>query len=200
MHRVRRIALTGGIATGKSHVLATLAAAGIPTIDTDTLAREAVAPGTPGLAAVLARFGSALADPSGALNRKALGAIVFADPAARRELEGIIHPRVREATERWFNDLDPSAHPFAVVAIPLLYEASRERDFDAVIATLCEPDAQLQRLMARDGLPEDDARARMAAQLPAAEKAARADYVIRTDGSAAETDEQVWALAGRLRE
>jgi dephospho-CoA kinase len=200
MQRVRRIALTGGIATGKSHVLATLAAAGIPTIDADTLAREAVAPGSPALAAVVARFGAGLVDATGALDRKALAAIVFADPMARRDLEAIIHPPVREATERWFTGLDPSQHPLAVVAIPLLYEAHRERDFDAVIATLCAPETQLQRLMMRDGLSDAESRARLAAQLPAAEKAARADYVIRTDGTAAETDEQVRALVARFRE
>jgi dephospho-CoA kinase len=199
MSRVRRIALTGGIATGKSHVLATMAAAGVPTIDADALAREAVAAGSPGLAAVFARFGPSVADPQGALDRKRLADIVFADPAARRDLEAIIHPRVREATEHWLDRLEPAAHPFAVVAIPLLYEAGREHDFDAVIATVCTPEAQLQRLMSRDGLSEDDARARIATQLPAAEKAARADYVIRTDGSAAETDAQVLSLARTLR-
>jgi dephospho-CoA kinase len=180
-------------------VLATLAAAGIPTIDADTLAREAVAPGSPGLAAVLSRFGSTLADATGALDRKALAAIVFADPTARRDLEAIIHPQVRAATEQWFARMDPSQHPLAVVAIPLLYEAGREGSFDAVIATLCSPEAQLQRLMMRDGLTDSDARARLAAQLPAAEKAARADYVIRTDGTAGETDEQVRALVVSLQ-
>src|SRR5436190_17695755 len=111
--RVRRIALTGGIATGKSYVRERLEARGIPTIDADTLARDAVAPGSRGLEDVIRRFGAEMRDANGALDRKKLGAVVFSDPAARRDLEGIIHPFVREATDRWFASLDPD-HPFGV--------------------------------------------------------------------------------------
>ena len=188
---VRRIALTGGIATGKSHVRARFEALGVATIDSDVLARAAVAPGTPGLAAVVHRFGRDVLDAGGALDRQTLGAIVFADPDARKALEAIVHPYVRSATDRWFASLDPARHAFAIADIPLLYEVGRERDFDVVIVVACTPETQLRRVMHRDGLPEDEARRRIAAQLPIEMKVRRADYVIHTDGPYAETDGQV---------
>lgn len=197
--RVRRVALTGGIATGKSYVLARMAAAGVPTIDTDVLARDAVAPGSEGLAAVVRRFGPSILDADGALDRAALAAIVFSDAAARRDLEAIVHPRVRQAADDWFRTLSPSRHPFAVVAVPLLFETGREGEFDTVVATTCRPATQLQRLMSRDRLSEADARRRLAAQLPAADKAARAHHAIATDGTFADTDTQVDALLAALR-
>lgn len=198
MGKLRRIALTGGIATGKSHVLATCAAAGIPTIDSDTLSREVVATGTPGLAAVVARFGSAVLDSRGALNRRALADIVFADADARRDLEAIVHPEVRRAIEAWFTAIDPARHRFGVVAIPLLFEAGRERDFDTVVVTTCRPETQLRRLMNRDSLTEDEARRRIDAQLPLDEKVRRADYVVDTEGPPSETEARVRALLVKL--
>ena len=197
--RVRRVALTGGIATGKSHVRARFESLGIPTIDADTLARDAVAPGSAGLAAVVRRFGAEVCDTDGTLNRKKLGGVVFHDPQARRDLEHIVHPYVREMTERWFASLDPERVPFAVADIPLLFEGHREDDFDAVIVTACEPGAQLNRLMARDGLGEAEARQRIAAQWPLQEKIAKADYVIRTDGSFDDTNRQVDEVISRVR-
>ena len=196
--RVRRVALTGGIATGKSHVRARFEALGVPTVDSDVLAREAVAPGTPGLAAVIARFGPDVLDPAGALDRHRLGKVVFADPEARRALEAIVHPEVRRATEAWYASLDPVRHPYAIADIPLLYEVGRDRDFDLVIVVAAEPVAQMRRVMERDNLPEHEARQRIAAQLPIDEKVRRADYVIRTDGTVAETDRQVREVFDRL--
>lgn len=196
--RVRRIALTGGIATGKSYVRARLEELGVPTIDSDVLAREAVAPGTPAREAVVTRFGVQILDERGALDRQKLGAVVFADPAARKALEAIVHPEVRRATERWFASVDPARHPFAIADIPLLYEVGRDRDFDAVIVVACAPETQLRRVMERDGLAEAGARQRMAAQLPIEEKVRRADYVIRTDGTFADTDRQVDELVRLL--
>lgn len=190
-HRVQRVALTGGIATGKTHVRSRFEALGVPTIDADTLAREAVAPGTPGLSEVVRRFGPDICDAAGALDRKKLGAIVFSDAHARQALEGIIHPFVREMTDKWFASLDPSRYPFAIADIPLLFEGRREHDFDKVIVVACDPATQLRRLMARDGISQDDARLRIAAQLPIDEKIAKADYVIRTDGTFDETDRQI---------
>jgi dephospho-CoA kinase len=189
----RRIALTGGIASGKSHVRARFAELGVPTIDSDTLARQVVEPGSPQLAAVVARFGPTILDASGALDRRALGAIVFADPAARHDLEAILHPAIREATEQWFRSL-PADQPFAIADVPLLYEVERHRDFDAVIVAAVDPDQQLARLMRRDGLGETEARQRIAAQLPIAQKVARADYVISTAGTIEETNRQIDAL------
>jgi len=189
--RVRRVALTGGIATGKSHVRVQFESLGVPTIDSDVLAREAVAPGSTGLAAVVERFGPGVLDRDGTLDRQKLGAVVFADFEARKALEAIIHPHVRRATEEWFATLDPVRYAFAIADIPLLYEVGRERDFDAVIVAACEPGTELRRLMDRDGLSEEDARKRIAAQLPLEEKVAQADYVIRTDGTMEETRKQV---------
>lgn len=196
---VRRIVLTGGIATGKSHVREQFEKLGVPTIDADVLAREAVAPGTPGLDAVVRRFGAGVLNRDGALNRSKLGSIVFADPEARRELEAIVHPAVRKAMGDWFASLDPGTHPYAIADIPLLYEVGRDRDFDAVIVAACSPETQIQRLIERNGLSEAEARQRLAAQLPIDEKVRRADYVIRTDGTFADTARQVREVFERLR-
>jgi len=195
---VRRIALTGGIATGKSHVRARFESLGVPTIDSDVLAHRAVAAGSTGLAAVVARFGPEVLDPQGQLDRKRMADIVFSDPAARKALEAIIHPEVQRETDAWFAALDARQHPFAIADIPLLYEVHRDRDFDAVIVAACSPEIQRQRLMERDGLPEADAQRRIDAQLTIEEKIRRADFVIRTDGSFEETHHQVDALAREL--
>ena len=196
---VRRVALTGGIATGKSHVRARFEVFGVPTIDSDVLAHEAVAPRTAGLAAVVNRFGRDVLHSDGTLDREKLAHIVFADPDARKALEAIIHPEVRRATDGWFAALDADRHPYAIADIPLLYEVGRDRDFDAVIVVACDPETQARRVMKRDGVSETDARQRIAAQLPIAQKVRGADYVIRTDGTSEETNRQVSAVIERLR-
>jgi dephospho-CoA kinase len=196
---MQRIALTGGIASGKSHVRAVFEALGVPTIDADVLARAAVAPGTPGFAAVTARFGPSILDRHGELDRRKLGEIVFADSAARHDLETIVHPAVVDAIEQWFASLDAAKHAFAIADIPLLFETGRNKDYDVVIVTACEPELQVRRLIARDGISDSDARQRIAAQLPIKDKAAKADHVITTDGTVAETNRQVHALYKRLR-
>src|SRR5205085_3662450 len=155
--------------------------------DSDTLARDAVAPRTPGLAAVVKRFGRDVLEADGSLKRGKLGTIVFANAAARRDLEAIVHPDVRRATDAWFASLDPAVDPIAVADIPLLFEAGRAADFDTVIVVACDPDTQIRRVMQRDGLSEPEARQRLAAQLPIADKITRADFVIRTDGSHEQT-------------
>ena len=197
--RVRRVALTGGIATGKSYARDRFEKLGIPTIDSDTLAREVVASGTPGFAAVLRRFGKSIVESSGELDRQKLGAIVFSDPVARRDLEEITHPAIRRAIDEWFAALDSSRHPFAIADIPLLYEVNREKDFEKVIVTACDPATQLRRVMERTGLSEWEARKRLSAQLPIDEKIRRADYVIRTDASLADTDKQVKRVLEELQ-
>jgi dephospho-CoA kinase len=196
---VIRVALTGGIATGKSYVRARFEDLGVPTIDADALARDAVAPGTPGLAAVLTRFGPGVLDLDRQLNRAALGAIVFADDRARRDLEAIIHPVVRRAIHDWYRTLDP-ATPVAIAEIPLLYETGRDGEFAAVVVAACDPERQVARLMARDGIDADAARQRIAAQWPVEEKVRRAAYVVKTDGTYADTDAQVRAVHARLLE
>ena len=190
--RPRRVALTGGIATGKSHCLAVFERLGAPVIDADQVARDVVAPGSEGLAAVVTQFGRSVLLRGGELNRAALGMIIFANPAARQHLEDIIHPRVYATVERWFAALTA---PLGIADIPLLFETSREGDFDLVVVAACRPDQQLARLMARTHLNEAEARARIATQLPLADKVARADYVIDTGGTKEQTatrTEAVW--------
>lgn len=185
-----RVALTGGIATGKSYCLARFASHGVPTIDADLLARDAVASGSAGLRAVAERFGSSVLAEDGTLDRPALGRIVFRDGRARAALEAIIHPEVYRRIRAWFAGLPTSAR-LAMADIPLLFETGQEHEFDAVIVTACEPEEQLRRMVARDSLPESDARERLASQLPIDEKIKRAGYVIHTDRGFAETDAQV---------
>jgi dephospho-CoA kinase len=187
---VLRVALTGGIATGKSYCLARFASKGIPTIDADILAREAVAPGTPGLSAIAARFGAGLIAPDGTLDRPALGRIVFGDMKARAALEAIIHPEVYRRIREWFANL-PAATRVAIADIPLVFETGHNHDFDEVVVAACDPEEQVRRVMARDHLTDAEARARVAAQWPIEEKVKRADHVIWTDRGFAETDRQV---------
>ena len=193
-----RAALTGGIATGKSYCLGRFASLGVPVIDADQLAREAVAPGPAGLRAVAERFGRHLIKPDGNLDRPALGDIVFSDRGARAALEAIIHPEVRRRIREWFAQL-PHDTWLAVADIPLLFETGQEHDFDRVIVCACDPFEQVRRVMARDGLTEEEARKRLAAQWPIEEKAARAHYVIRTDGTHADTDAQIASVLEVLR-
>lgn len=193
-----RVALTGGIATGKSYCLRHFAELGVPVVDADRLARDAVAPGSPGLSAVVQHFGPDVLLADGTLNRAALGRIVFEDARERAALEAIIHPEVYRRIREWFVNL-PSAARAAIADIPLLFETGHNHDFDAVIVAACRPEEQVRRVMARDGLSEHDAKARLAAQWPIEEKAKRADYVIWTDRSFAETDAQVAAVLAKLR-
>jgi dephospho-CoA kinase len=185
--RPLRVALTGGIATGKSHCLQQFVALGAPAVDADALAHAAIAPGSPGAAEALAAFGT--------IDRAALGARVFADEDARRRLEAIIHPRVYQGIEDFFRGLKATA-PFGIADIPLLFETRRERDFDRVIITSCRPDQQLARLRAR-GVSPNDAESRISAQLPFEEKLTRARAagipvdLIDTSGTTEETDRQV---------
>ena len=195
-----RVALTGGIATGKSHALARFAVLSAPTIDADVIARDAVRPGEQAWAAVRDRFGQEIFTADDTIDRERLGAVVFVDARARADLEGIVHPVVRAAIDRFFATLARGGTAkFGIADIPLLFETGRQSEFDRVIVTACEPRTQLQRLMAR-GMSEADAQARLAAQLPTAEKTGRADFVITTDGTREETDRQVDAIYAALTE
>ncbi len=186
-----RVALTGGIATGKTHVLEQFRRRGVPCLDADMLAHGVMAAGTEATAAIAARFGADILAADGSVDRTKLAPIAFADPVARRYLESLIHPSVYRAIAaglRAFELLDAS--PLAVVDVPLLYESGHAEDFDRVIVTVCAPETQLARLRER-GLSEAEARQRIAAQWPTEEKARRATSVIRTDGPFEETDQQV---------
>ena len=194
-----RVALTGGIGTGKSHVVRLLRQRSVPTVDADQLARAAVQPDQPAFAGLRARFGADVIATDGTLDRARLGRLIFADPAARAVLEALVHPPVRSAIDAWFQRCGAFARaPYAVADIPLLFETRRASAFDRVVVVACDPGIQLQRVMARDGLPAADAGRRIAAQLPIAEKVECADAVITTDGSYAETDRQVASLCRTL--
>jgi dephospho-CoA kinase len=194
-----KIALTGGIATGKSYVLERFRRHGVPCLDADMLAHGVTAAGTEATAAIAARFGADVIAGDGSVDRGKLGSIVFADPPARRDLEALVHPAIYRAITaglRAFELLGDA--PLAVVDVPLLYESGHAEDFDGVIATVCPPDLQIARLVAR-GMTEADARLRLAAQWPGDEKARRATFVIRTDGAPDETDRQVARVLDDLR-
>lgn len=190
-----RVGLTGGIGSGKTEVARRLAALGAVVIDYDVLAREVVAPGTPGLAAVVAEFGDAVLDGSGALDRARLAAVVFADEAARRRLNAIVHPLVGARAAQ----IEAQAAPEAVVVhdIPLLVEGELAAAFDAVVVVVADPQTQVARLVGR-GLDEADARARIGVQASAAERAAVATHLVANESGLSELDDRVRRLWAEL--
>lgn len=199
--RLLRVALTGGIATGKSYCAQRFIEWGIPVISADDIARDMVAHGQPAALAIGARFGPSVLHDDGSINRAALARIVFADSAALRDLEALIHPGVYEEIHAWMARQErdaprfPEPPPFVMADVPLLFETRREKEFDCVVVAVCREDQQLARLVAR-GLTEADALQRIASQLPLRHKVRRADHVIDTSGTTAQTDErarEVWA-------
>jgi dephospho-CoA kinase len=193
-----RVGLTGGIGTGKSYVLDHLRARGIACLDADAIAHGVLAAGTEATDAVAARFGDDVLAADGSVNRAKLGPLVFADAAARRDLEAIVHPAVYRSITAGLRAFELlGEHRLVVAAVPLLFETGHAKDFDRVIATVCAPPLQLTRLIER-GLGEGEARQRIEAQLPAEEKAARSDFVIRTDGSFVDTDRQIDSILSVL--
>ena len=186
-----RIALTGGIASGKSTAAEELAARGAVLIDADVLAREVVEPGTPGLAAVVERFGAeVLAEDR--LDRPALGRLIFGDPAARRDLEQIVHPRVRARAA----EIEAAAPADAIVVhvIPLLVETGQADDFDLCVVVDLDPATQLRRLQERSGLSAEEAQARLDAQASREQRLAVADRVLDNNGSPDDLRRQVGQL------
>ena len=195
MVAARRIGLTGGIASGKSSVGRLLEAQGLPLLDAAVYAREALAPGSPGAGAVLERYGDGVRAPGGEIDRAALGRIVFGDGAERRWLEQLVHPLVRARFAAELQEL--GAEPLVVLVVPLLFVAGLGTLCSEVWLVGCDEGQQLQRLMARDGLGEADARARIAAQWPLARKRQLADVVLNNRGGpeqlAAEVEQtQAW--------
>jgi len=186
-----RIGLTGGIASGKSTVERLFAAHGVPVIDSDVIAREVVAPGTPGLALVRARFGDAVLLEDGSLDRRALRRLVFEDPTARRDLEAIVHPLIRRAMAE---QSAAAKGPYQINVIPLLVEGGRRAGIDRVLVVDCPEALQIERVMQRDQVTEPEARAILAAQTSRSARLAAADDVIVNDGDAAALQAQVDAL------
>lgn len=185
------IGLTGGIASGKSTISRWLREAGIPVVDADELAREVVAPGTPGLQSVVRHFGEGILTPEGCLDRAALGALVFDDEVARLALNRIVHPRIAELARERLDTLARAGHTVVVYEAPLLFENRLEDSMDATILVAVPEEIQIQRLMVRDGLEHSAAQARVQAQMPLREKRARATRVIDNAGDLADTAAQL---------
>lgn len=196
---MRVVGLTGGIASGKTTFAELLRARGVPVVDADALARAAVAKGSPALAEIARAFGADVLLPDGALDRKRLAAIVFADPAARRRLEAITHPAVRLAMAEETARLAAAGHALAFYDTPLLYEVGLEAVLDSVVVVWAPREVQRARLVARDGLAPEAAETRLAAQLPIDEKAARADFVVENAGAPAELGPKADRLLADLR-
>lgn len=194
-----KVALTGGIATGKTHVLRRFGQYQVPTIDADDLVHEALRAGTPESRAIADRFGADVLAPDGAVNRKVLAARVFDNADARHVLEAILHPAVYRAIGQWFVDLRQAGSRLCVADVPLLYETGYESAFDVVIVTACDPEEQVRRFMQRDGATEAEARLRLVAQMPIAEKVKRATFVVWTTGTLEQTDRQVDSVLEELK-
>lgn len=197
-----RVGLTGGIASGKSSVARIFAQLGAHVIDADRVSRDLVPPGSPALAQIARAFGKEVLRPDGTLDRATLGTLVFADTAKRRVLEGILHPLILAEIDRRSEQLardEPQG--VAVVEAALIFELSRQAEYDAVVVVWAEPEQQERRLIARDGLSAEEAHRRIAAQMPLAQKRLRADFVVDNsrDAAACRADaERVWRELARL--
>jgi dephospho-CoA kinase len=190
----RLIALTGGIATGKSTVAEMLQELGARLVDADQLARQAVAPGSEGLRAVVARFGPEMLTEEGQLDRKRLAELVFHNPRERAALEAIVHPIVAQLSREAIRAAAGAGAPLIVYDIPLLFEVGRAGEFSTIVLAYLRPELQLRRLMERSGLSEPEARARIAAQMPIDDKCELATWVVDNSGTREQTKSQVFDL------
>ena len=184
------LALTGGIACGKSTVGTELAKMGLRRVDADLVARLVVEPGTPGLGSLVEAFGPGILAPDGTLDRAAMGSLVFADPSARTKLESILHPLIWESMALSVQQAHDEACE-TVFEIPLLFEKGSQNRFSTVWVVSAPLEVQLQRLRARDGFSEEEALARIRSQMSVLEKAAMADFVLENDGDRAKLLAQI---------
>jgi dephospho-CoA kinase len=194
MGRRLRIGLTGGIASGKSAVAERFIELGVPVIDADAAARAVVAPGKPGLSEVIKRFGGGVIGENGELDRRAMRDLIFNDPAARRDLEGILHPLIRADMEL---SAEAAAGPYIVMAIPLLVEGNTRDRVDRILLVDVDEAVQLQRLMARDRCSLEQARAIVATQASRSARLAVADDVLPNSGTVTELRQAVDGLHER---
>lgn len=195
-----RIGLTGGIASGKSTVAALLRDRDYLVLDADSLSRELLEPGQAAYNEVVREFGEGILNPGGAVNRPKLGAIVFMDVQKRARLNAILHPRIQDIAAKWFAALDrPGGPDMAFEDAALIFEAGAKKNLDFVMVCWCRPEQQLERLEQR-GLSQEDAKLRIAAQMPIDEKRRLADEVIDCSGSLEETGKQLDAALARLKQ
>jgi dephospho-CoA kinase len=195
-----KVGLTGSIAVGKSFVCDVLRELGCHVLDADQTSREVVAKGTDGLVSIVQNFGSDILQADGELDRKKMGAIVFADEEKRAALNSRIHPLVIEEQDRWIRDLETkNPDGIAVIDAALMIESGGYKRFDKLIVVWCEPDIQLRRLMDRDGLDKSAAKMRIASQMPQDEKKRFADHLIDTSAGRDSTRRQVGELVERLK-
>ena len=189
------VGLTGNISCGKSHAAQVFAELGAHVIDADALVHQLLSPGSATHQRVIDQFGAAILSPDGTVDRKALGAIVFSDPEKRAILNGVVHPEVRNEVTRRIAALETTGEEgIIMVDAALMIETGSYRSYDRLVVVTCDPGLQLHRLIVRDGLTKEQARARIAAQLPSAEKVKLAHYVVETSGSFRETREQIEAV------
>ena len=193
------LGLTGGIGTGKSTVATLLRRLGVPVIDADQVARDVVEPGKPALAAIVAAFGSSVLTPQGTLDRAAMRRRISHDGDARKTLERITHPAIAGAIAEELQRLQGEGRARAVVEAALMVETGSYRLYGDIIVVTCSPDVQLARVMSRDGVSEEDARALIASQLPLAEKEAVARYVIRNNEGLDELERQTREIWDQIR-
>ncbi|HKJ00858.1 MAG TPA: dephospho-CoA kinase [Longimicrobiales bacterium] len=196
---MKSVALTGNVAAGKSAVAAAWARAGVPVVSADELARQAVAPGSPGLVEVHAAFGDDVLAADGSLDRGALRRRVFGDDEARKRLEAILHPRIRALRSAWMRERREAGDALVVAEIPLLFETGHEGDFDEVVLVDAPDAVRLRRLVEQRGLPDEEARRIMAAQMDPAEKRRRAHHVLTNDGTLEALEAAAWALLDEVR-
>ena len=194
--RPLRIGLTGGIASGKSTVADMFADLGVPVIDTDVIAREVVRPGQPALDEIRERFGEDVIDDEGNLDRAAMRKLVFADHAARGDLEAILHPRIGAETRK---QSSAARGPYQIIVVPLLTESALREFVDSVLVVDCDEERQVERLLARDAESVEQARRILAAQASRKERLAIADDIINNDHSRADLRNQVLALDRKYR-
>lgn len=192
------VGLTGGIACGKTVIRKRLDAAGVPTLDADAVVHGLFAPDTDVTREVEAHFDSNVIAADGSVDRKALGAVVFQDLAAREALEAIVHPRVFEAIETFFVAARQTSAGIAVVDAALMYETGSSERYHRVVVAFCPRALQRERLIARDGISAELAERRIAAQMPVEEKRDRADYVIDTSGTLEQTLERTDTVLAQL--
>jgi len=185
------IGLTGGIATGKSTIAAMFGARGAAVVDADRIAHTLQEPGQPCYQRILETFGNTILDAQGGIDRRRLGARVFADPDARRRLESILHPVIREACQREIRAAEASGHELCVVDAALILETGQQGRYDTLLVVTAPEEAQVARLVRNRGLTEAEARQRLASQWPTEAKVALADFVIDNGGDLAAAEDQV---------